>query len=157
MEETQGQKRAMPRLWGCHQQPPHRKTRWLPGVWDYKNRHLGPQLKPTCQFPSLRIWRGLAQQVKNLSIINIYKLWNFQRINLKKFKSLSSILQFLLLFGSPPATSRRFWEGPQPTCHTCIWTLQRTVGKYSSPGILIDSLSTNTSKSKYKVPIINYS
>lgn len=69
-----------------------------------QNRHLGPLLKPTCQFPNLRIWRGLARQVNNLSIINIYKLWNFQRVILKNLK----VCQYI--YSSSPA----FWE---PSSH----------------------------------------
>lgn len=146
-EKNHAQGQGMPAV------TPYRKVTRLPGTSACKTRHLGVLLKSTCQFPSLHIQRGLAWQVKNLSVTNIYKLQKFQRINLKKFKNLSSILQLPLLFRSPPATNLHFWEGPQPhAIHTSGpsgWPQTHSSG--------IDSPSINTSESKYKVPIINYS
>lgn len=67
-EKNHAQGQGMPAI------TPYRKVTRLPGTSACKTRHLGVLLKSTCQFPSLRIQRGLAWQVKNLSVTNIYKL-----------------------------------------------------------------------------------
>lgn len=79
---------------------------FLPGAWDCTIDILVHCLSPPAVAKSAHLRRPHLAGKKNLSMIKIHKLWIFQWI--KKCKGLFSILQFPLLFRSPPASSPRF-------------------------------------------------